>query len=679
MIDAGTILVVDDELESLQLLTNILLAQGYQVQPADTGGLALESVQEKAPDLILLDLRMPGLDGLEVCRRLKANSQTRHIPLMFISASDEPHERIEALKLGALDFISKPFRREELLARVRTHLELGRLRAKLEKLVAERTAELTIANQQLQLDLIERELAERTLREAEERFRNMADTAPVMIWVSGRDKLCTFFNRVWLEFTGRTMEEELRDGWAASVHPEDLNRYSETYSSSFDARRRFQMEHRLRRADGQYRWVLNTGVPRFGPEDTCAGYIGSCIDITDLKLTQEHMLATQKLESLGVLAAGIAHDFNNMLTSIFAEADLAFAELPSDSPGRDNLNRICAVSIRASEVLNLLMAYAGGKGEEAFEAVDLSPLIQEMLELLKVSISKKATFKTSFAIDCPPVHANPTQIRRVLMNLVTNASEAVGDNEGSIRVATTFVRIRPDSGEEGPPSLSQGDYVLLEVSDSGCGMTEEGLARAFDPFYTTKSVGRGLGLSAVQGIIRSHGGAIDVVSASGRGSTFRIFIPCDHARETKGPVPPAVAEETVPRNQTVLLVEDEQTLRLAVSMALKKKGFSVLAAGDGRAAVNLFRERAHDIDVILLDLTLPALSGVEVFREMRRIRPDAKIILTSAYDREKVSDRFASGEQAVSAFIRKPYRVRELISALHRVFSQAEAGVGHTA
>jgi two-component system, cell cycle sensor histidine kinase and response regulator CckA len=675
MIDAGTILVVDDELESLQLLTHILLAQGYQVHPADTSELALEYLREKLPELVLLDLRMPGLDGLEVCRRIKAKSDTRHIPLMFISASDEPEERIEALKLGALDFISKPFRREELLARVRTHLELGRLRAGLEKRVAERTAELMIANRQLELDLIDRRLAEQALRETEERFRNMADTAPVMIWVSDRDKRCTFFNKVWLDFTAHSMEEELRGGWAASVHPEDLHGYYETYSSSFDAHRRFQMEHRLRRSDGEYRWVLNTGVPRFEAGGTCAGYIGSCIDTTDLKLNQERMLATQKLESLGVLSAGIAHDFNNMLSSIFAEADLAFADLPSDSPGRENLNRICAVSIRASEILNLLMAYAGGKGDEAFEAVDLSSLIQEMLELLKVSISKKATLKTSLITDCPPVHGNPTQIRRVLMNLVTNASEALGGNQGSIRMTTTVVRIRPESSEGATTSLSEGGYVILEVSDSGCGMSEQALARAFDPFYTTKSLGRGLGLSAVQGIIRSHGGAIDVVSAPGRGSTFRVFLPCDHEPGPKKSIPPITEEETTLRSQTIFLVEDEETLRLAVSMALRKNGFSVLTADDGRAALNLFQERADNIDAILLDLTLPELSGVEVLYEMRRLRPNARVILTSAYDREMVSGHFGSGEQAVCAFIRKPYRIRELVRVLQGVLSQAEAGV----
>ncbi|MGA8595966.1 MAG: response regulator [Bryobacteraceae bacterium] len=672
MMEAATILVVDDELDSLQLLTNILRAEGYHVRPADSGELALQSVREKAPDLILLDMRMPGVDGFEVCRRLKARTETRDIPLMFISASHNAEERIQGLKLGALDFISKPLQREELLARIHTQLELGRLRADLEKRVAERTAELVVANRQLELDLIERTFAERALRETEERFRNMADTAPVMIWVSGPDKLCTFFNKGWLDFTGRTMEEELGEGWAADVHPDDLDQCNETYSSSFDERRPFQMEYRLHRADGEYRWVLDTGVPRFEPGGTFAGYIGSCIDFTDLRLSQERMLATQKLESLGVLAAGIAHDFNNMLGSIFAEADLAFADLPPDSAGRKSLDRICSVAMRASEVLNLLMAYAGGKGDEAaFEAVDLSFLIHEILDLLKVSISKTATLETRFAKDCPPVRANPTQLRRVLMNLVTNASEALGATKGFIRVGTTFVRARPGSHENGTASLPDGDYVLLEVSDTGCGMNEQALAKAFDPFFTTKAVGRGLGLSAVQGIIRSHGGAIRVISAPGQGSTFRVFIPCAHAVEAKRKsVSPPPAAEAIQKNRIVLLVEDEETLRLAVSMSLKKNGFSVLAAADGRAALDLFHERAQDIDTIVLDLTLPGMSGVEVFQEVRRIRPDTRIVLTSAYDRERVSDAFGFGEE-VCAFVRKPYRIGELISALR-------GAVGHT-
>jgi PAS domain S-box-containing protein len=600
---------------------------------------------------------------------------------MFISGSFETEGRVEGLRLGAVDFVTKPFQREELLARVRTHLDLGRLRARLETRVAERTTELMAANRQLQLELTERRVVERTLRETEERFRNMADTAPVMIWVSGPDKLCTFFNKGWLDFTGRGLEQELGNGWAASVHPEDLERSYSTYSSSFDARRKFDMEYRLRRADGEYRWVLDTGVPRLEPSGTFAGYIGSCIDITDLKVNQEQMLATQKLESLGVLAAGIAHDFNNMLGSIFAEADLAFAELPVDSPGRDNLDRICAVTMRASEVLNLLMAYAGGKGDQAaFETVDLSLLVQEMLELLRVSISKKATLKTSFAPNCPPVHGNPTQIRRVVMNLVTNASEALGDREGSIHTSIACIRVGARPRLDGMAGLPDRDYVLLEISDTGCGMSPQAQARAFDPFYTTKSVGRGLGLAAAQGIVRSHGGAIHVVSAPGRGTTFRIFMPCERRLIERKRVSGVTAPEEMlsPKDHTLLLVEDEETLRLAVAMSLRKHGFFVVTAADGRTALNLFRERSNDIDLILLDLTLPGMSGAEVCREVRRISPDVKIILTSAYDRERMSAGFPAGEQVPYSFIRKPYRIAELVRTIQRVLRRRPALTGTT-
>jgi PAS domain S-box-containing protein len=224
-----TIVVVDDESESRKLLTAILTAEGYEVRPADKGALALASIAVERPELILLDIHMPGMDGFEVCRRLKASGETQDIPLMFISASGDLQARVEGLKLGAVDYVIKPFQREELLARVGTHLELGRLRAHLEQQVAERTAEL---------------------RESEERFRNMANAAPVMIWVSGVDKLCTFFNRRWLEFTGRSVEEESGNGWQAGVHPDELTRCLAVYSSSFDARKNFQMEYRLRRADG---------------------------------------------------------------------------------------------------------------------------------------------------------------------------------------------------------------------------------------------------------------------------------------------------------------------------------------------------------------------------------------------------------------------------------------------
>jgi len=260
------ILVVDDEFESRTLLAELLTSEGYEVRAADGGPLALVSLGVNRPDLILLDIRMPQMDGFEVCQRIKENNDAREIPVIFLSSSTDVSERVKGFRLGAVDYVSKPFQKDELLARVRTHLELGRFRAHLEALVDERTAEL---------------------RESEERFQTMADAAPLMVWRTDVNKLCTFASKGWLEFTGRTLTEVLGNGWTADIHPDDVDNGYQTYSLAFDERKSFEMEYRLRRADGEYRWIFDKGIPHFIPGGAFVGYIGSAVDITELKQTHE--------------------------------------------------------------------------------------------------------------------------------------------------------------------------------------------------------------------------------------------------------------------------------------------------------------------------------------------------------------------------------------------------------
>jgi two-component system cell cycle sensor histidine kinase/response regulator CckA len=641
MIDSNSILVVDDESDSLALLTSILAAEGYHVRSADSGQLALASIAAWLPELVLLDIRMPGIDGFEVCRRLKGSEETRSIPLIFISAAKDVEERVAGLALGAVDYITKPFQREELLARVRTHLELGRLRTHLEEQVSQRTLELCATNERL--------------RESEERFRNMADTAPVMIWVSGPDKLCTFFNQGWLTFTGSTMAQALGDGWSTKVHPDDRDACYTDYSSAFDARRNLQTECRLRRADGEYRWVLATGSPRFEAGGAFVGYIGSVVDITDLKRAQDEALSREKLESLATLTRGIAHDFNNMMGGILAEAELAEAEVADGLFPGEEIQQIKAVAIRASEVVRELMIYSGQE-RATLETVDLSALIEEMLALVKVSISKYAALRIDLRKHLPAVRGNATQLRRIVMNLIMNASQAIGDKQGVINVRTSLAGERHADSDD--------NYVRLEISDTGCGMTEEDKARIFDPFFTTKRDGHGLGLAIVHGIVHSHDGAIKVASRLGSGTTFEVLLPCAQGR-AENTLPAArvsTAEELLTVSGTVLLVEDEDTLRLAISKALRKRGVSVLAASDGRDAVEIFRAHAEDIGVVLLDLTLPGMPGGEVFCQIRRIKPCVKVILTSALDLENAAS--ATSGECPALFLRKPYGFADLVRGL---------------
>jgi len=243
------------------------------------------------------------------------------------------------------------------------------------------------------------------------------------------------------------------------------------------------------------------------------------------------------------------------------------------------------------------------------------------------------------------------------MNLVTNASEALGETEGVISVTLAQVRARTDPVPENTPNVPQNEHLRLIVSDNGCGMTEEIQARIFDPYFTTKFSGRGLGLAAVQGIIRDHGGTISVVSVPGQGSSFEVMLP-----STSQPARDAhdIVVHLSAGKGTVLVIEDEEALRLAASKALRKRGFSVLEAGDGRAGVDLFRAKEQEIDVVLLDLTLPGMNGREVLEELRRMRPDVKVIITTAYSQESALKAITGQEPW--AFIRKPYQLNDLVN-----------------
>jgi PAS domain S-box-containing protein len=342
------------------------------------------------------------------------------------------------------------------------------------------------------------------VQESEQRFRNLADTAPMLIWTSGPDRLCDFFNKRWLDFSGRSLEQELGKGWAQGVHRDDLEDCLRTSASAYDSRTEFQMEYRLRRADGEYRWVLDTNVPRITGQGRFAGYVGSAIDITDLKRTLNEVFDSQKFESLRLMTAGISHDFKNMLAGIIANAESVESEMPARAPAAGEIEIIKTTAIRAAEIIHQLSIYSGrDTGEPAL--VNVSDVTEEMLRLTRTLISKNATLWTEYGATVPPVLADAVQIRQVVMNLVLNASEALGDAPGTIFVRTSAYSL-------------DAEFVRLEVSDTGRGMTEYQKSKVFDPFFTTKADGRGLELSVVRGIVHSLRGKIKVVSAPGKGA-----------------------------------------------------------------------------------------------------------------------------------------------------------------
>ena len=400
-------------------------------------------------------------------------------------------------------------------------------------------------------------------------------------------------------------------------------------------------------------------------------------DITKRKQTEQErhkfeaqMREFQKLESLGVLAGGIAHDFNNLLMAILGNADLALLSLSPASPARQNIEGIIKTSQRAADLCNQMLAYSG-KGRFVLGQYDLSEIVREMTHMLQVSVSKKAYLRYRLAKDLPAVEADATQLRQVIMNLITNASEALSDENGAIDITSGVMECDRSYLSESylDDNLPEGRYVFLEVADSGCGMSPETREKIFDPFFSTKFMGRGLGLSAVLGIIRGHKGAIKVYSEPGKGTTIKILfpatgaIPSNHEQSEIKSMPP-------PGGGTVLLVDDDESVLDIAAKMLERLTFNVITASDGKRGLEVFQEREAEIDCALLDLTMPRMDGEEVFREIRRIRNNIRVILSSGYNEQEVTQRFVG--KGLTGFVQKPYTLAKLREVMKDAFDKAD-------
>jgi two-component system cell cycle sensor histidine kinase/response regulator CckA len=438
--------------------------------------------------------------------------------------------------------------------------------------------------------------------------------------------------------------------------------------------------------DGIELWFHSTIVPVKGVNARIEYMIVVSIDTTERKQAEEERVSlerqvqhAQKLESLGVLSGGIAHDFNNILMTILGNADLALDALSPHAPARRNLEEIERASKRAAELAKQMLAYSG-KGRFVIEAIRLGELVEEMAHLLQVSISKKAVLKFNFAHNLPTFDGDATQLRQIIMNLITNASESIGDNSGVIALSTGAMdcdRAYLDSVNESlgaglDAPLPEGVYTYLEVTDTGCGMDAETIKKIFDPFFTTKFTGRGLGLSAVLGIIRGHKGAVRVYSEVDKGTAVKVLFPANESPHRGRAASKEVEAEEWRGKGTVLLVDDEETVCAVGRRMLERLGFEVLTAADGRAGVDVFREHADEIVCVLLDLTMPHLDGEQTFREIRRIRADTRVVLCSGYNRKDATQRLLG--KGLAGFLQKPYGLDSLKEVLQEALSVGEAG-----
>ena len=403
--------------------------------------------------------------------------------------------------------------------------------------------------------------------------------------------------------------------------------------------------------------------------------IGVGIDVTKRLLAQEErariqdkMLQTQKLESLGVLAGGIAHDFNNLLTVIQGNASVALARLPAKHDAREAIDDIVMAAQRAADLTRQMLAYSG-KGRFEIRPLDLRQRVREIGRLMATSIPKKVALRVEEPAFLPTVQGDSSQIHQILMNLVLNGAEAIGDSGGDVVVSLAEEVVGEDGGGDlvGAERLPAGRYVRLSVADTGKGMDEQVRSRIFDPFFTTKSTGRGLGLAAVLGIVRGHGGAMRISSEPGKGSRFDVLLPAAGAQAW---APASGEPATEPGRGTILVIDDEEAVRTATARMLSTMGFDVLTAEDGEHGVEMYRMRPGTIDAIVLDLTMPRLSGVETLQLLRRLDPDVRVVFFSGYAENHMAERL--GPLGPATVLPKPFTRAQLAAALQAAMAGAE-------
>jgi PAS domain S-box-containing protein len=520
-----------------------------------------------------------------------------------------------------------------------------------------------------------RDISER--KQIEQRYKLLAENAADIIFLTDTQAIITYISPAVRDILGYEPEELVGCSTA------------ETYSSAAEAERvigiakenlaarsnkRIPIETTLRHKNGSEVPIEILGSIIFDEQGTFIGSQGVLRDISERRNAElerrkleEQFQHTQKLESLGVLAGGIAHDFNNLLAGILGNASLALMDMKPENPGTELMHDIKDAALRAAELVRQMLAYSG-KGHFVIDRIDLRQVIKEMLPLLKASISKKATLKLEFDEATPFFNADATQLRQILMNLVINASEALGEGSGVISITTGAAECERAylAGTYLDDDLAEGSYVFIEVSDSGRGMVPEDLKKIFDPFYTTKFAGRGLGLAAVLGIVRGHKGAIDIRSRPGEGTSVKVLIPVEGTEQV--PIDTS-ASEAEPDSEwcgqgPVLLVDDDEIVLKVGKLILERLGCEVTTAGDGCQAIEILEKDPEKFCCIVLDLTMPKMDGEECFRELRKFNASVPVILSSGYDAQELMQRFEN--RGLAGFLQKPYSAAKMSVCLRQ-------------
>ena len=497
-------------------------------------------------------------------------------------------------------------------------------------------------------------------------FKELADYAPVMIWRSGTDKLCDWFNKPWLDFVGRSMDQELGNGWAEGVHKDDFERCLAIYTGSFDARQPFSMMYRLRRHDGEYRQILDNGVP-FYRSGAFAGYFGSCIDVSDQRAAETRLREAQKMDALGKLTGGIAHDFNNLLQIIGGNLQLIAKDIAGNERAEARLrNAITGVS-RGAKLASQLLAF-GRRQSLMPHVVNLGGLIRNMDDMLRRALGGAIEIETIIGGGLWNTFVDPVQFETSVINLAINARDAM-EGRGRLTIEAGNASL-DDNYAARYVDVAPGQYVMIAVTDSGSGIAPAILDRVFDPFFTTKPEGRGtgLGLSMVYGFVKQSGGHMKIYSEVAHGTTVRIYLPrCPQPEDV---LPEVKALPIKGGSETVLIVEDDEDVRATAAEMLIELGYDVLKAKDADGAMAII-ESGVAIDVLFTDVIMPGkIRSTELAHRAQQKLPRLAVLFTSGYtDNAMLHGDILDRDANV---LNKPYTREDLAMKLRQIISESD-------
>lgn len=688
------VLIVEDDKYSLRTLSTILLSQGYDVRGVADGAAALVSVGIQQPDLILLDIQLPELNGFDVCRHLKRDAATKDIPIIFLSALDEVVDKVKGFDAGGVDYITKPFQVEEVVARVQTHISIRRLQLQLknqnrelqkriyernraeaalqqineelEQRVQMRTAELSQLNATLKDEIDERKRAEIATLQAKEQLEATLFALPDLLFELDNQGVISTYHIPESEWqfehsiqVFETTIHELLPKNAANAIMNAMEMASENG--------RYTGNHFSLNQENLVKWFEISIASKEQNDAGNGRFIALIRDITARKQLEEQLRQSQKMEAIGRLAGGVAHDFNNLLSVIISYGELLLRQHEGISPtAKRQIDQIIQSGNRAADLTTQLLAFSRQQVLEP-KIVNINDILTNITKMLMRVIGEDIELNLMQAENLDLVRVDRTQFEQVVLNLVVNARDAMPQG-GKITLETANVYL-DDNYYQKRPKVQPGNYIMLAVSDNGHGMDAITISNIFEPFFTTKEQGQGtgLGLATVHGIVNQSGGHVWVYSEINQGTTFKIYFP--QAKETDFRQTKKQSTLSTTRGtETILLVEDDRVVRHLADHILKLYGYNTLVAGDTDHARELCETFEGDIHLVLTDVVMPVLSGRELVQQLQEIRPNMKVLYMSGYTDNVIVHHGVL--KANTAFLQKPFtpdsltgKVRETIDS----------------